>query len=139
MTKIAGSGSISQRHGSADPKPYQNVTALRYVFSRFRRVGRWLLQPPVEPDAGGGHLLGLPGGGLGQSGWRGAGLRKNPRDLPGGGQRRTHRPQLQAVPRPRPQPRGPAALPRYQIFNIRPVHCVPDHLAICWIHPDLKQ
>jgi hypothetical protein len=23
--KIAGSGSISQRHGSADPDPYQNV------------------------------------------------------------------------------------------------------------------
>ena len=25
MTKIAGSGSISQRHGSADPDPPQNV------------------------------------------------------------------------------------------------------------------
>ncbi len=25
MTKIAGSGSISQRHGSADPDPNQNV------------------------------------------------------------------------------------------------------------------
>jgi hypothetical protein len=25
MTKIAGSGSISQRHGSADPDPSQNV------------------------------------------------------------------------------------------------------------------
>jgi hypothetical protein len=25
MTKIAGSGSITQRHGSADPDPYQNV------------------------------------------------------------------------------------------------------------------
>jgi hypothetical protein len=25
MTKIAGSGSISQRHGSADPDPHQNV------------------------------------------------------------------------------------------------------------------
>jgi hypothetical protein len=25
MTKIAGSGSISQRHGSADPEPLQNV------------------------------------------------------------------------------------------------------------------
>ncbi len=26
MTKIAGSGSISQRHRSADPDPYQNAT-----------------------------------------------------------------------------------------------------------------
>jgi hypothetical protein len=26
MTKIAGSGSISQRHGSVDPDPRQNVT-----------------------------------------------------------------------------------------------------------------
>ncbi len=25
MTKIAGSGSISQKHGSADPDPFQNV------------------------------------------------------------------------------------------------------------------
>jgi hypothetical protein len=25
MTKIAGSGSIGQRHGSADPDPHQNV------------------------------------------------------------------------------------------------------------------
>jgi hypothetical protein len=25
MTKIAGSGSISQRHGFADPDPHQNV------------------------------------------------------------------------------------------------------------------
>ncbi len=25
MTKIAGSGSISQRHGYADPDPYKNV------------------------------------------------------------------------------------------------------------------
>jgi hypothetical protein len=27
MTKIAGSGFISQRHGSADPDPYQYVDA----------------------------------------------------------------------------------------------------------------
>ncbi len=27
MTKITGSGSIGQRHGSADPDPYQNVIA----------------------------------------------------------------------------------------------------------------
>jgi hypothetical protein len=25
MTKIAGSGSVSPRHGSADPDPHQNV------------------------------------------------------------------------------------------------------------------
>jgi hypothetical protein len=29
MPKIAGSGSISQRHRSADPDPYQNVTDLQ--------------------------------------------------------------------------------------------------------------
>jgi hypothetical protein len=28
MTRIAGSGSISQRHGSVDPDSYQNVTDL---------------------------------------------------------------------------------------------------------------
>jgi hypothetical protein len=26
LTKITGSGSVSQRYGSADPDPYQNVT-----------------------------------------------------------------------------------------------------------------
>jgi hypothetical protein len=30
MTKIAGSGSISQRHGSADPDPHQNVMDPEY-------------------------------------------------------------------------------------------------------------
>jgi hypothetical protein len=32
MTKIAGSGSISQRHGSADPDPHQNVTDPEHRF-----------------------------------------------------------------------------------------------------------
>jgi hypothetical protein len=36
MTKIAGSGagfgSISHRHGSADPDPYQNVTDLQHWY-----------------------------------------------------------------------------------------------------------
>jgi hypothetical protein len=26
LTKISGSGSVSQRYGAADPDPYQNVT-----------------------------------------------------------------------------------------------------------------
>jgi hypothetical protein len=29
MTKTAGSGSISQRHGSADPDPYQKMSWIR--------------------------------------------------------------------------------------------------------------
>jgi hypothetical protein len=33
MTKIAGSGSISQRHGSPDPDPYQNVTDPQRCFA----------------------------------------------------------------------------------------------------------
>ncbi len=32
LTKIAGSGSISQRYGSADPDPYQNVKDPQYWF-----------------------------------------------------------------------------------------------------------
>jgi hypothetical protein len=32
IAKIAGSGSISQRHGSADPDPYQNVTDPQHYF-----------------------------------------------------------------------------------------------------------
>jgi hypothetical protein len=32
MTKIAGSGSISQRHGSADPDPPQNVMDPQHCF-----------------------------------------------------------------------------------------------------------
>jgi hypothetical protein len=38
MTKIAGSwvgsGSISQRHGSADPDPYQNFTDPQHCFQK---------------------------------------------------------------------------------------------------------
>ncbi len=33
MTKIAGSGSISQRHGSADPDPHQNVMDPQHWFT----------------------------------------------------------------------------------------------------------
>jgi hypothetical protein len=38
MTKIAGSGSISQRHGSADPDPYppQNVMDPQHWFNRLK-------------------------------------------------------------------------------------------------------
>jgi hypothetical protein len=33
--KIAGSGSIGQRHGPADPDPYQNVTDPQHCFHRY--------------------------------------------------------------------------------------------------------
>jgi hypothetical protein len=33
MPKIAGSGSISQRHGSADPDPHQNVMDPEHWFA----------------------------------------------------------------------------------------------------------
>jgi hypothetical protein len=41
MTKIAGSGSISQRHGTADPDPYQNVMDPQHCL--------WLMDPDPEP------------------------------------------------------------------------------------------
>jgi hypothetical protein len=33
MTKIAGSGSLSQRHGSADPNPFRNVKVPQHWFN----------------------------------------------------------------------------------------------------------
>jgi hypothetical protein len=76
VMKIAGSGSISQRHGSADPDPHQNVMDPQH----------WCLEHPaavvglpcccgerIQPAvglawlAGGGQLPGpCPGGGLGR-------------------------------------------------------------------------
>ncbi len=48
MTKIAGSGSISQRHGSADPDPLQNVMDPQHWFKpslhkhlRIRHGEKW--------------------------------------------------------------------------------------------------
>ncbi len=40
MTKIAGSGSISQRHGSADPDPDppQNVMDPQHCWTRIQRI-----------------------------------------------------------------------------------------------------
>jgi hypothetical protein len=35
MMKIEGSGSISQRHGSADPDPHQNVMDPEYWFEGY--------------------------------------------------------------------------------------------------------
>jgi hypothetical protein len=58
MTKIAGSGSISQRHGSADPDPHQNVIdpqhwlqCVRPVTKVVERVqrGQILSQPSACP------------------------------------------------------------------------------------------
>ncbi len=43
MTKIAGSGSINQRHGSADPDPHQNVMDPQYCFQGSR-------SPPSPPS-----------------------------------------------------------------------------------------
>ncbi len=37
MTKTEGSGSIIQRHGSADPYPYQNVTDPQYRFDHIKK------------------------------------------------------------------------------------------------------
>jgi hypothetical protein len=41
VTKIAGcrSGYISQRHGSADPDPYQNVMDLQHCFALSIEIG----------------------------------------------------------------------------------------------------
>jgi hypothetical protein len=38
MTKIAGYGSISQRHGSADPDPYENGTDPKQVLCSSRKI-----------------------------------------------------------------------------------------------------
>ncbi len=61
MTKIAGSGSISQRHGSADPDPPQNVMDPQHCLGG---AGLQLQAPGVEhPGAGltADHLTLLPG------------------------------------------------------------------------------
>jgi hypothetical protein len=44
MTKIAGSGSISQRHGSPDPDPPQNVMDPQHCF--------FLIGMGLDPDPG---------------------------------------------------------------------------------------
>jgi hypothetical protein len=41
MIKIAGSGSISQRHGSADPDPHQNVMDPEDWYMFNFRVTEW--------------------------------------------------------------------------------------------------
>ena len=58
MTKIAGSGSISQRHWSADPDPYQNVMDPQHCIS-----GKIISDPdPIMPKSvgSGSALLALP-------------------------------------------------------------------------------
>jgi hypothetical protein len=40
MMKIEGSGSISQRHGSADPDPYQNVMDPQHCYQEERESRR---------------------------------------------------------------------------------------------------
>jgi hypothetical protein len=39
----SGSGSISQRHRSADPDPHQNVMDLKHCFSEFPLLRSWYL------------------------------------------------------------------------------------------------
>ncbi len=53
MTKKAGSGSISQTHGSADPDPHQNAMdpqrCLKYIYTvHFLRNGFWVLPRAVR-------------------------------------------------------------------------------------------
>jgi hypothetical protein len=48
LTKIAGSGSISQRYGSADPDPYQNLMDPQNGLQLLKKnagccTGTWLL------------------------------------------------------------------------------------------------
>ncbi len=44
MAKIAGSGSINKRHGSADTDAYQNVTEKRNILN-------WKVENPVTEPA----------------------------------------------------------------------------------------
>jgi hypothetical protein len=58
ITKIAGSGSISQRHGSADPDPYQNVMDPQHCFELSYsdpRPASYVLEYGAQ--GGGGDLL----------------------------------------------------------------------------------
>ncbi len=50
MTKIAGSGSISQRHGSADPDPHKNVMEPKHCFAtrKSTKVHLWLGISPIH-------------------------------------------------------------------------------------------
>jgi hypothetical protein len=52
MTKIAGSGSISQRHGSADSYPHQNVMDPQHLI-----ISVWCAGSPEEEEAGGAGLV----------------------------------------------------------------------------------
>jgi hypothetical protein len=71
MTKIAGSGSISQRHGSADPDPPQNVMDPQHCHQEVPAVAQLCVQadcgepPAVRPrhrrtEPGGIPLRGSP-------------------------------------------------------------------------------
>jgi hypothetical protein len=59
MTKIAGSGSIRQRHGSAVPDLHQNVMDPEHWFILFFRVGGG---GGVAPRSGRGGFTLLPMG-----------------------------------------------------------------------------
>jgi hypothetical protein len=48
MTKIAGYGSISQRHGSADPDPHQNVMDPEHLGFRGQNVSEFNAQKKHE-------------------------------------------------------------------------------------------
>jgi hypothetical protein len=46
MTKIEGSGSISQRHGSADPDPPQNIMDPQHCY-QYAKIVRKTLIPTI--------------------------------------------------------------------------------------------
>jgi hypothetical protein len=81
MTKIEGSGSISQRHGAADPDPHQNVMDSETDEQFFSSNSSVLplvvhvLVDPLGPDPRvAGRGVGVPAAGCGGSdGWRAGG------------------------------------------------------------------
>jgi len=62
MTKITGSGSISERRGSADPDPPQNVIDLQHWYGLLILIWSFTDPEPVGyafPDPATGRRLGL--------------------------------------------------------------------------------
>jgi hypothetical protein len=51
MTKIVGSGSISQRHGSAEPDPSKNVTDPQHCLSRKTNLRMEMCEGPDHEGA----------------------------------------------------------------------------------------
>ncbi len=47
-TAGSGSGSISQRYGSADPDPHQNFMDPQHCFKRFGSHGEYIFERPIQ-------------------------------------------------------------------------------------------